>query len=140
MRSTYCTFAFLCALAAFGCGGDKRAADVKRVKVSGSVKLDGKPMQTGRIVFDPQNGQAPASMAILDGKYEDLAPIGKCKVAITSSKKTTMREITKMDGPGYDEVMEINLLPDRYNAKSEITKEITAEGPNVFDFNDLLSK
>jgi hypothetical protein len=140
VRFLFCLPALIVSLAAFGCGGDKRSPDVKRVKVSGSVKLDGKPLQAGYITFDPQNGQPPAAITILDGKYDDLAPIGKCKVSITSSKKTTMREITKMDGPGYDEVMEINLLPERYNLKSEITKEITAEGPNTFDFNDLQSK
>ena len=139
MQATLCQivlgFAFLTLV---GCA-DTKVTDVKRVKVSGTVKLDGKPLQSGRIVFDASNGQAPASISILDGKYDDVAPIGKCKVTINSSKKTTMREITKMDGPGHDEVMEINLLPERYNAKSEISKDVSIDGPNVFDF-DIQSK
>jgi hypothetical protein len=139
VRTTLCLTLGLAALALAGCDGNKRAPDAKRAKVSGTIKVDGKPVQSGRIVFDLQNGQAPASISILDGKYDDMAPIGKCKVMITSTKKTTMREMTKMDGPGHDEVMEINLLPDRYNTKSEITKEVTEAGPNTFDF-DLQSK
>lgn len=81
----------------------------------------------------------PASFDILDGNYEGLAPVGKAKVTVTSFKKVNLKEKMKMDGPGYSTETEENMLPDRYNTKSDISREITAAGPNEFNF-DLKSK
>ena len=146
MKSLRCTaLAAACALVAFGCG-DKKVEPVARVKVSGAVKVDGKPVLTGTITFDPQNGQPPGDASILDGKYEGLAPVGKCKVSINAVEKMTMKEWQKrngqpvMDGPGYDEVQELNLLPPRYNSKSDIIREVTEPGPHTFDFVDMKSR
>lgn len=134
--------ALLFALA--GCGGGK-PPDQSMAQVKGTVKLDGKDLSTGKIVFDAANGQPPADLDILDGKFEGRAPVGKCKVQITSFKQMTMKEKLEkegkkpMDGPGYDQVQEFNLLPDRYNTKSEISREVFADKPNDFSF-DLKSK
>jgi len=134
-----------CALVTAGCG-DTTVKPVARVKVSGAVKVDGKDVKSGTITFDPQNGQAPGSLNILDGKYEGLAPVGKCKVSINALEKMTTKEWQKrkgqpvIDGPGYEEVQEINLLPDRYNSKSEIIHDVTEPGPHTFDFVDMKSK
>jgi hypothetical protein len=51
----------------------------------------------------------------------------------------SMKEKMKMDGPGYDELSEFDILPDRYNVKSEILREVVEPGPNEFNF-DLKSK
>ena len=134
-----------CTLVALGCGGNK-VEPVARVKVSGAVKVDGKDVKSGTITFDPQNGQPPGDASVLDGKYEGLAPVGKCKVSINALEKMTMKEWQKrkgqpvIDGPGYEEVQEINLLPDRYNSKSEIIHDVTEPGPHTFDFVDMKSK
>jgi len=109
--------------------------EVKRVRVSGTVKLDGKLLTTGKIVFDPQNGEPPAEMDILDGKFEGKAAVGKNRVQISAIRKVSMKEKMKMDGPGYDQPVEENALPPRYNSKSEITREVEASGDNVFNFD-----
>ncbi len=138
------TLAAALLVALTGCGGGKPPEQAK-AKVKGTITLDNKPLQTGKIVFDAANGQPPADMDILDGKFEGNAPVGKCKVQITSFKQMTMKEKLEkegkkpMDGPGYDQPMEVNLLPDRYNVKSEITREVFADKPNDFTF-DLKSK
>jgi len=126
-------------LFAAGCGGNG-PTPVARVKVSGTVKVDGKDVKSGSIIFDPQNGQPPGDMSILDGKYEGLAPVAKCKVTINSFVKMSMKEKMKMDGPGYDQQTEFNLLPDRYNSKSKIIHDVTEPGPHTFDFVDMKSK
>lgn len=128
-----------CALFALGCG-DKKVQPVARVKVSGKVAVDGKAVSSGAITFDAMNGQPPSESSILDGKYEGLAPVGKCKVMISSTIKMTVKEKTGKDGPGHDTMAEYNLLPDRYNAKSEIYREVTEPGPHVFDFAELKGK
>jgi len=84
------------------------------------------------------NGEAPSVLEVLDGKYEGLVAVGKNKVRLTAVKKVSMKEKMKMDGPGYDTLVEENLLPERYS-DGTITREVIAEGPNTFDF-DLKSK
>ena len=124
---------------ALGCGGVKGKVPTKRVPVSGTVKLDGKPLATGRVTFDAQNGEPPTTCEILNGAYSGTVMIGKNKVMLISTVKQSMKEKMKMDGPGYDEMVEFNILPDRYHSKSEITNDVADPGPNQFDF-DLQSK
>jgi len=124
---------------ALGCGGVKGKVPTKRVPVSGTVKLDGKPLATGRVTFAAQNGEPPTTCDILNGAYSGTVMIGKNKVMLISTVKQSMKEKMKMDGPGYDEMVEFNILPDRYHSKSEITNEVADPGPNQFDF-DLQSK
>ena len=124
------------ALTAFVVGCDSsKTKDVQRVRVSGKVTLDGKPLQTGSIAFDPENGEPPAVFDLLDGNYEGLAAVGKNKVRISAYKMVSMKEIMKMDGPGYDTPQKVNALPERYGQDSKITREVVAEGDNVFNFD-----
>ncbi len=120
-------------LVSLGC--EPKTKDVKRVRISGKVTLDGKELPTGTIVFDPENGEAPAVMNILDGRYEGLAAVGKNRVRIAAIRKTSMKEKMGFDGPGYDSEVEENALPPRYGDKSEIVREVTPEGPNEFNFD-----
>jgi hypothetical protein len=75
----------------------------------------------------------------LNGAFSGTVMIGKNKVMLISTVKQSMKEKMKIDGPGYDEMVEFNILPDRYHSKSEITKDVADPGPNQFEF-DLQSK
>lgn len=119
-----------------GCG--KKVVNVQRARVSGKVTLDDKLLTTGTVVFDGENGEPPGSFNIVDGKYEGVAPVGKNKVRISAIRKVSMKEKMKMDGPGYDQLVEENLLPARY-ADGTLTREVLAEGENTFNF-ELKSK
>jgi hypothetical protein len=110
-----------------GCGGVKGKVPTKRVPVS------------GRVTFDAQNGEPPTTCDILNGAFSGTVMIGKNKVMLISTVKQSMKEKMKIDGPGYDEMVEFNILPDRYHSKSEITKDVADPGPNQFEF-DLQSK
>lgn len=116
-------------------GCSKQVGDVKRVPVSGKVTFESKLLATGNITFDAQNGQPPAVLSITDGKYDGQCPVGKCKVVIKSMRKVALKDKAMAKGPGYDQEMEEESLPARYNAKSEIVKEVTEAGPNTFDFD-----
>ena len=113
--------------------------EAKRAPVSGKVAFQGKPLPAGTITFDAKNGQAPAVFSITDGNYDGQCPIGNCKVAISAMRKVALKDKMMAKGPGYDQPMDEESLPARYNTKSEITKEVTAAGPNTFDF-DLQAK
>ncbi len=144
MKKTFAAVAAVALFALVGCGPDK-PKEQEKAKVSGKVSLDGKPLTTGTVVFDASNGQPSSVINILDGKYEGNAPVGKCKVMITASEKMTTKEKLRkegkpvIDGPGYDEMTEVNLLPPRYNEKTEIMREVEAGKPNEFNF-ELKSK
>lgn len=128
-----------CVLFVAGCGSGK-PSEVQRVKVSGTVTLDGKKLGTGKVLFDPQNGEPPNELDILDGKFEGYAAVGKNKVQISSYQKMSMKEKLRkegqpvIDGPGYDELVEENILPERYNVRSEIQREVVAGQANEFSF------
>lgn len=123
-------------LAASGCTGS--ADPLGRQEISGSVTLDGQPLDTGSIRFEPQEGGATASGAmIVNGVYavpanQGLAP-GVYRVFITAveadSEKRTGEEVMNNPGPPKKE-----LIPAKYNQQSEVTVEVKAESPNNFDF------
>jgi len=117
-----------------GCS-DSPPKSAKRVQVSGKVTLDSKPLTIGTITFDPGGGDQPTALDILDGSYEGRAPIGKVAVRLSAIKKISMKEKMKMEGPGYDQLVEVNMLPSRYNSESTITREVDPSGENKFNFD-----
>lgn len=68
---TYLCAIFICASVLPGCGND-------RMGVSGTVTVDGQPLQTGTINFRPAEGTSgnSAGAGIIDGKYEVLSDKG----------------------------------------------------------------
>jgi hypothetical protein len=121
-----------------GCGQGRSQA--VRVPVRGEVLLDGKPLPRGRISFNAMNGEPPATMQIQNGSYAGPAIVGRNRVMITASKSSSMKKTMGFDGPGYDESVEINMLPARYNVATEL-EAVVAEDvqKNSFGF-ELLSE
>jgi hypothetical protein len=129
--------ACLVALAAAlpGCGDGSDSFD--RQAVSGSVTLDGKPI-TGDILFIPMGNGASAGGGIADGTYSigraaGPSP-GSYRVEVVSIQPTG-RTIPDRDGPpGSTAEEKANVVPARYNAKSELTAEVKKGVPNTFIF------
>lgn len=72
-------------IGALGCGGGEKLPE--SVKLSGTVKLNGKPLSEGRIMFYPADkvGGSPVPAPIVDGLF--LAPVvpkGNYRAAFTS--------------------------------------------------------
>jgi hypothetical protein len=100
--------------------------------VRGSVTLDKEPLAEGVIAFiSPESGDLQA-VPIKGGTYEGQARAGARRVEI--------RAYRPRQGPKKPlEPPPKNYLPKRYNSETTLSADVTAEGPNVFDF-DLRSQ
>lgn len=92
--------------------------------------FDGHPVESGSIAFIPDGGgtgASPASGEIKDGKYaidSERGPMpGKYRVEIIWKKKTG-KQIPNPSDPGttMDETKQV--IPQKYNTKTELTVEI----------------
>jgi hypothetical protein len=99
-----------------------------RVALRGTVTLNGSPLAEGSIRFalpDPRN-PVDCAAVIRDGRYEIPAdqgvPPGRYRVEITNVP------------PGPTGGPLPPPLPARYHAQSQLHVELSAGGPNVFDF------
>ena len=111
-----CLFVALCAI---GCGKSGPASS----HVTGTVTLDGQPVEQGEVLFRPsEGGGTPYACPIAAGKFEgDVAP-GAKRVEINATGDTGK---TAPDGmPEYK-----NLIPAKYNTETTLTADI-ADGSN----------
>jgi hypothetical protein len=129
-------------IAIVGCGGEVDPT----LPVSGTVTLNGKPVQHGDIEFGGkvQNGLRRGAM-IVNGKYQ-TAPMqglvpGEYIVRIFSVP-VQANSANSEALPGDEELgpaASRDLIPPEYNMRSKQSVTVTAEGPNVFDF-DIATK
>jgi hypothetical protein len=122
-------------LLAAGCGAEPGPA---RRPVSGSVKLDGKPLSDGAITFLPADGGPPAIAELSDGRFsigrsEGPAP-GPYDVEIVAVRPTGKR-IRHPDLPSETTEEVHNVVPARYNARTKLRVDVKADDENTFDFN-----
>ena len=101
------------------------------------MALDGQSLPDGDIAFRPVSGTKGPSAGgrIIEGKFS-VSPqqglfVGTFRVEITASRKTGRQEKT-LTGQMVDQYEQY--LPKRYNRQSELTVEVTEDGPNHFEF------
>lgn len=110
-----------------------------RQALSGVVSLDSQPLPAGTITFRPlQSGGGPTSGGKIDrGKYSIPAnqgvESGRFRVEIKANRPTGRKEVWEVTGEEFEHVQQY--LPPKYNYRSELTVEVTAEGPNKFSFD-----
>ena len=99
--------------------------------VSGSVTFAGQPVADGEIAFRSADG-ATASWAgpIVAGRYALESTIGPKRVEVIAVRPKPGAK-PKASGEGVINEM---YIPDRYNLESELKADVTASGPNEFDF------
>jgi hypothetical protein len=119
-----------------GCGPDN---PLGRKSVSGTVTLDGAPVQQGSINFQPQQAGGVSSGAmILDGKYSIAAteglPDGKYLVQIYGIDPSTIGQLPEGGMPGDDLPEAKEIIPAEWNVKSDKMVEVSGKGPFQFDF------
>jgi hypothetical protein len=114
------------------------SADTEHGTVTGTVTLDGQPLQNGIIHFVPADGRtATADEPIADGKFSIKVPVGEKKVSISAPKVTGKRKMYDTpDSPTVDVVEE--LLPPQYNRQSTLT--LTVKPGKQEQTYDLKSK
>jgi hypothetical protein len=156
-RARHCTVTMLLMLSVVttGCGDSD---GLPRQPVSGKVLLDGQPLDKAWIEFRPEGdgGITAAGAMIQDGGYhvprpEGLIP-GKYRIAISKAGLDNDRIVPlrlkpsrkgaaqpKADLDPYAPRMAKQLIPARYNTKSDLVEEVKADQPNDFNF-ELTSK
>jgi hypothetical protein len=120
----------------FGCGGDS----LGRHAISGTVSVNGAPLQHGNVGFQPveKSSPTPGGAVVTDGKYsvarDKGLPTGKYRVVINAPKPGTGADVAKGAMPGETPAPPEELIPPDWNANSEHTIEVTDKGPHVFNF------
>jgi hypothetical protein len=124
-----------------GCG----ASGPVRHEITGKVTYKGEPVEEGIISFEPEDGQASKDGAtILHGEYripkdKGLFP-GRYRVSIVigdgipvsgnvaPASPEAPRRPRNAGPPGKERA------PPEFNTRSTLVREVTAGGPNSFDF------
>ncbi|WP_435018194.1 hypothetical protein TA3x_000140 [Tundrisphaera sp. TA3] len=128
-------------LAALGCGGP--ADEYPREPISGTVTLDGQPLASGLITFEPTAGQpTQAGGMISAGEFsvpQDQGPVpGAYSVSIfAGSPDPGLAASAKDAGPpavGGPRSKLRDPIPERYNIRTKLAAEVKAGGPNRFPF------
>lgn len=126
-----------------GCGEDD---GLPRQEVSGRVTLDGVPLPTGTIQFQPNASIEQVAVAegtlIEDGQYrlepeKGLIP-GSYRVIILSHDDNAPSE-EELPGGGGGVRLPPELIPPQYNVNTTLVAEVAADKENVFNY-DLESK
>jgi hypothetical protein len=134
--STIVAFALVTCIS-IGCGPDN---SLGRRPVSGQVTLDGAPIESGSIDFQPlQSGGTSSGGLITNGTYEiseeQGLPVGKYRVTIVAAApQPTSLPAGYMPGDELPAAPpQKQKVPSAWNEKGE-TIEVKPEGPNKFDF------
>jgi len=94
---------------------------IEKASVSGTVTLNGEPVQVGTISFEPTDPAAPsASAEIHDGRFSVESPVGNRRVAIMAYRQA---KGLGPDGKPYQE----QYLPAKYNLESDRYFEVEPE-------------
>jgi hypothetical protein len=123
-----------------GCGGDP----LGRQPISGSVSLEGAPLEKGTINFHPvDTAKTSTGGPIAGGKFEferqkGLA-VGKYRVTINAPKPGTGQEAPANTMPGDPLPVPVELVPPEWNTNSAQFVEVNDSGKNEFNF-DIKSK
>jgi hypothetical protein len=130
---------FALGLAAPGCTG--KVDELARESISGTVKVDGKPLQSGSIVLSPFEEQrtsntVSSSGPINSGRFsiprgKGLVP-AKYRIAIYGGSAPTPHEeltYSEMDDDDEESATSIkDVIPEKYNANTELSVEIKPGG------------
>ena len=124
-----------------GCSGSATPERDTRASVSGSVTLDGKPVDRARIIFvsDAGSGAVKASGVITKGQYNinaESGPLpGDARVEIHSELIDLEEFEGQRNGDRFKDVdARTGYIPVRYNIRSSLKAGISTEGENKFDF------
>ena len=118
-------------LLACGCGHG-----VPREAVSGTVTLDGKPLEQGSILFSPLAAGPSAGGEIAQGRFELIQERGpgtsNYRVEINAWRKTG-HSVYDAERQAHEEMLE-SIIPAQYNSQSELEVTVEPGGENTFDF------
>jgi hypothetical protein len=101
------------------------------------VTLDGKPLPSGTITFLPADQGPAASAELSEGGYRidrDAGPApGRYTVEIVAVQPTG-RRIRHPDLPSETTEEVRNVIPQQYNARTQLQVDVKPDAENRFDF------
>lgn len=101
--------ALLCA----GCGAEQLA------DVTGTIKIDGKPLPEGEIIFEAADGtKIPVSAPIKNGTYTAQVPPGAKKVKVLATRPPKRRD------PILGDTAREPMVAPEYNDRTTLTADI----------------
>jgi len=116
-----------------------------RLPLSGTITLNGTPLDSGSIRFNSSEGEKLVATGALiqSGEYhvpqEKGLPPGRYRVEI-SSPDVNAPPVMVRDGPGTAGIPAApERIPPEYNVNSQQTVAVTVDGENRFDFS-IVSK
>lgn len=148
-RSHALLFSGFCLLVTIGCdgGGDKPPP---YANVSGTVKIDGKPVEKGTITFST-DGRPPAALDIRNGEYSGQAMVGSNRVQVSAKRaggasqmpaiaQEQMKAYAEGAGPEGAQGMStdagmVELVPPDWGTASKQMRVIEAGAQNKLDFD-----
>lgn len=134
-------------LAVVGCGGGNQ---LKTNKVSGTVTLDGQPVEGANLGFSPVNtseGTPAGGRTDAAGRYRLQTPLGKADAGTTPGRYKVTISKAKMVGTGQfrtgdqgkrvEDQQSVQLMPAKTADIKTTDIEVTVEnkGENVFNFD-----
>jgi hypothetical protein len=132
--------AALMALLVAGCGSS-------RIEVSGTVRLNGKPLSHGTIQFLGEDG-VPCSAEIgQDGTYSLEMPTGQAKVIVSCVDEVKLKQVTTQmaathgrSAPPASSASKLSLIPQRYADWSSSGLTVLVQGDRTVKDFSLTSK
>ena len=121
---------------ALGCGKSPNTLPV--ANVSGTVSVDGKPLEKGSVTFETP-GFPPKILSVSDGKYSGAVNTGQNRVVVSAPRplaaanKMSKEDKQRMESSGLPLTEES--LPPEWNTASKETRVVEAGGANAFDFD-----
>ncbi|MEZ6126389.1 MAG: hypothetical protein R3C49_24965 [Planctomycetaceae bacterium] len=115
-----------------GCGGDTPPIGF----VSGTIKLNGQPLEGANVEFTPANGRGSVAVTDAEGKYilkytntVDGALVGQHTVRISTGVAGSASNEGGDSPAGKPE-----RIPPAYNSQSEVKADVKS-GSNTFDYD-----
>lgn len=106
-----------------------------RAPVSGTVLLDGEPMEDGVIYFKKVQEGAMDRMEVVDGKFAGLVEIGDRRVEVCRFREGEPFKFGNAELPNR-----INTIDPLFNTNSKLMANVTEDGPNEFTFEVVSAK
>jgi hypothetical protein len=126
-------------LAMIGCGGEP-GDNLPREAIAGKVTMDGQPLPRATITFSPASqGESSATSQVENGEFSiprdrGLVP-GDYKVAISHTDQPEGHVKIELKKPGKKTSGSFKeLIPAKYNAKTELKATIPKGGKSDLDF------
>jgi hypothetical protein len=136
LRTNHLSSLAFCILCFLGCAD----SGPPRAEVSGTVLLDGRPIEEGSIHFIPVQGtRGPGAGEIIrDGKYhiprKEGVTVGTNRVELRAFKNAGTKIQDPTAPPGVRTEARVQAFPPEFNDRSTVVKEIRA-GSNTIDFD-----